>query len=79
MATMPRPFVTHETSHEYHAEANVLHGHLKLPLNQEIHQQVPVLLKDRRAAIFSSVPNTIAWRDSFPSSRATRVCRAIGV
>ena len=52
MATMPKPFVTHETSHEYHAEANVLHGHLKLPLNQEIHQQVPVLLKDRRGGHF---------------------------
>jgi len=52
MAANPNPFVTHEISHDYHAEASVLHGHLKLPLNQEIHQQVPVLLKDRRGGHF---------------------------
>jgi hypothetical protein len=52
MAANPNPTVTHEISHDYHAEANVLHGHLKLPLKQEIHQQAPVLLKDRRGGHF---------------------------
>jgi hypothetical protein len=35
-------------SHDYHAEAHVLSGHLKRPIEQKIDDQAPVLLNDRR-------------------------------
>jgi hypothetical protein len=35
-------------SHDYHAEAQVLSGHLQRPINQKIEPQAPVTLNDRR-------------------------------
>jgi len=35
-------------SHEYHAEAHVLSGHLKRPIEQKIERHAPVTLTDRR-------------------------------
>jgi hypothetical protein len=35
-------------SHDYHAEANVLSGHLQRPINQTIERQAPITLNDRR-------------------------------
>ncbi|HTW57320.1 MAG TPA: hypothetical protein VMD99_04295 [Terriglobales bacterium] len=35
-------------SHDYHAEAHVLSGHLKRPIEQKIELQAPVSLNDRR-------------------------------
>jgi hypothetical protein len=35
-------------SHEYHAEAHVLSGHLKRPIEQKIEKHAPVALTDRR-------------------------------
>lgn len=40
-------------SHDYHAEANVLSGHLQRPINQTIERQAPVTLNDRRGGHFS--------------------------
>jgi hypothetical protein len=35
-------------SHDYHAEAHVLSGHLQRPIEQKIERQAPVTLNDRR-------------------------------
>lgn len=51
MATMtetPGAVAENTPSHEYHAEADVLSGELKRPIEQKIEQQAPVALKDRR-------------------------------
>jgi len=36
------------TEHDYHAEAHVLRGHLRRPIEQNIEPQVPIVLRDRR-------------------------------
>jgi len=51
MATMTAtPATTSRTApyHDYHAEAHVLDGKLQRPIEQEIEQQAPVTLNDRR-------------------------------
>ena len=51
MATMteiPEAASTVERSHDYHAEAHVLSGHLQRPIEQKIEEHAPVKLKDRR-------------------------------
>lgn len=51
MATMteiPETVGKQTHSHDYHAEAHVLSGHLKRPIEQKIEPHAPVLLKDRR-------------------------------
>jgi hypothetical protein len=49
MATMTEPTVSAvRPSHDYHAEAHVLYGHLKRPIDQKIEHQAPVKLNDRR-------------------------------
>lgn len=51
MATMteiPETVGKQTPSHDYHAEAHVLSGHLKRPIEQKIEPHAPVLLKDRR-------------------------------
>jgi hypothetical protein len=52
MATMTEtPETTTTTlkpSHDYHAEAHVLSGHLQRPIEQKIERQAPVTLHDRR-------------------------------
>ncbi len=51
MATMtetPTAGSTVIPSHDYHAEAHVLSGHLQRPIDQKIERQAPVTLKDRR-------------------------------
>jgi len=40
--------VTVKPSHDYHAEAHVLSGHLQRPIEQKIERQAPVTLNDRR-------------------------------
>ena len=54
MATMARASVTDETKpwHRYHAKADILSGHLKQPVNQEIYRQAPVALDDLRGGHF---------------------------
>jgi hypothetical protein len=54
MATMARPIVTgvEKPSHMYHAAANVLSGHLRQPVDQEINEQAPVKLNDLRGGHF---------------------------
>ncbi len=54
MATLTQPFLrsTSYEEHEYHAEADVLSGHLFLPVNQEIRKQAPSVLEDRREGHF---------------------------
>jgi hypothetical protein len=54
MATMARPIVTgqEKPSHRYHAEANILNGHLRQPVDQEINRQAPVKLNDLRGGHF---------------------------
>jgi hypothetical protein len=51
MATMtevPQAGTVIKPSHDYHAEAHVLSGHLKRPIEQRIERQGQVLLNDRR-------------------------------
>ena len=50
MATMTEPPAASSVkpSHEYHAEAHVLSGHLQRPIEQKIERQAPVTLNDRR-------------------------------
>jgi hypothetical protein len=49
MATMTDPTASAvRPSHDYHAEAHVLYGHLKRPIEQKIEHQAPVKLNDRR-------------------------------
>ena len=45
---MPAMVNTQIRSHDYHAEAHVLSGHLQRPIEQKIEQHAPVALKDRR-------------------------------
>jgi hypothetical protein len=54
MATMARSTETERGKiwHKYHAEANILSGHLKQPVNQEIFRQAPVELNDLRGGHF---------------------------
>jgi hypothetical protein len=40
-------------THDFHAEANVLSGHLQRPINQKIEPQAPIALNDRRGGHFS--------------------------
>ena len=52
MATMtetPGTTTKQQTSHEFHAEAHVLSGHLQRPIEQKIEQHAPVALKGRRS------------------------------
>ena len=51
MATMtevPAAVGSQTPSHDYHAEAHVLNGHLQRPIDQKIERHAPVTLKDRR-------------------------------
>jgi hypothetical protein len=51
MATMtetPQTVDSQIRSHDYHAEAHVLSGHLQRPIEQKIERHAPVTLKDRR-------------------------------
>lgn len=51
MATMteiPEEVDKQSRSHDYHAEAHVLSGHLQRPIEQKIERHAPVTLKDRR-------------------------------
>ena len=51
MATMtetPEAVGTVKPSHDYHAEAHVLSGHLQRPIDQKIEPQAPLALNDRR-------------------------------
>lgn len=50
MATMTEPAdrTTLKPSHDYHAEAHVLSGHLQRPIEQKIERHAPVTLNDRR-------------------------------
>lgn len=51
MATMtetPEAAGAVRPSHDYHAEAHVLSGHLQRPIDQKIERQAPVTLNDRR-------------------------------
>jgi hypothetical protein len=50
MATMTEPEAVSavKPSHDYHAEAHVLSGHLQRPIEQKIERHAPVTLNDRR-------------------------------
>jgi hypothetical protein len=51
MATMPKLHQTPAKFHDFHAEAQVLSGHLDLPVKQQIHL-APVVLNDKRGGHF---------------------------
>jgi hypothetical protein len=56
MATMtetPEAVSTYSTSHDYHAEANVLSGDLQRPIEAKIDPQAPLSLNDRRGGHFN--------------------------
>lgn len=56
MATMtetPEAVGTVTPSHEYHAEAHALSGHLRRPIEQKIERHAPVTLSDRRGGHFT--------------------------
>src|SRR6202790_103980 len=53
MTDTPEAVSAVRPSHDYHAEANVLSGHLQRPINQTIERQAPVTLNDRRGGHFS--------------------------
>jgi hypothetical protein len=56
MATMtetPEVVSTYSTSHDYHAEANVLSGDLQRPFEAKIDPQAPLSLNDRRGGHFN--------------------------
>jgi hypothetical protein len=48
MTDTPEAVSTVKPSHDYHAEAHVLSGHLQRPINQKIEPQAAVVLNDRR-------------------------------
>jgi len=53
MATMPKSQPIKKTEfHEYHADAQLLSGHLQRPVEREIDGQAFVSLKGRRARHF---------------------------
>ena len=66
MATMTEtPEVTAKThgekpSHEYHADAHVLSGHLQRPVDQKIEQHAPVSLKGRRSGHFTRMTEGVS-------------------
>ena len=82
MATMARPIVTGEekSSHKYHAEANILNGHLRQPVDQEINQQAPVKLNDLRGGHFFqraelySLEGLISFRSGYSCLLYTSRC-----
>jgi len=63
-----------EYSHDYHAEAHVLSGHLQLPVKQPIQQHALVVLKDRRGGHFTQTAEDFSLEGliTFKSGR-TRV------
>jgi len=48
MTETPEATDTYAPSHDYHASANVLRGHLQRPIDEKIEPQAPVSLNDRR-------------------------------
>lgn len=63
MATMTEvpDTVDRETpSHDYHAEAHVLSGHIKRPIDQKIEHQAQINLHDRRGGHFTRFSETVS-------------------
>jgi hypothetical protein len=64
MATMTEtPIVKHgeiPPAHQYHAEADVLRGELKRPIEQKIEPQVPVELNDRRGGHLTRITEDVS-------------------
>ncbi len=49
-----------EPSHEYHAEAHVLSGHLQRPVDQKIEKHAPVTLTGRRSGHYSRMADDVS-------------------
>ena len=63
MATMTEVPDTVETEtpyHDYHAEAHVLSGHIKRPIDQKIEHQAQINLHDRRGGHFTRFSETVS-------------------
>ena len=63
MATMtetPETAGTLTPTHDYHAQAHVLSGHLKRPIEQKIEEQSPVTLNDRRGGHFTRLSQHVS-------------------
>lgn len=63
MATMteiPEAVNRQAPSHDYHAEAHVLGGHLKRPIDQKIEEQAQVNLHDRRGGHFTRYSENVS-------------------
>jgi hypothetical protein len=60
--TMEPPTPTQDVvyTHDYHAEAHVLSGELKRPIEQNIEKHAPVVLKDRRGGHLTRVAEDIS-------------------
>jgi hypothetical protein len=69
-----------KTSHEYHAEAHVLSGHLQLPVRQPIQHHALVVLKDPRGGHFTQFSEDYSLEGliSFKTGR-TRVSGSPGL
>ena len=62
MATMtetPKAVTTARPSHDYHAEAHVLSGHLQRPIEQVIERHAPVKLSDRRGGHLTRIAEDV--------------------
>ena len=51
---------TEPASHEYHADAHVLSGHLQRPIEQKIEQHAPVTLKGRRSGHLTRMAEAVS-------------------
>jgi hypothetical protein len=63
MATMteiPEKVSSQIPSHDYHAEARVLSGHLRRPIDQKIEEQAAVSLHDRRGGLFTRFSENVS-------------------
>jgi hypothetical protein len=58
-------------SHDYHAEANVLKGHLKRPIEQKIEEQSPVSLHDPRGGHFTRFSEHVSIEGLISFSKGT--------
>src|SRR3974377_878579 len=75
MATMteaPEPSANqtqYNSSHEFHAEAHVLSGHLKHPVEQKIEPHAPVRLRDRRGGHLTRFTEDVSIEGLIPFAK----------
>ncbi len=60
MTEVQQPAGKQTPSHDYHADAHVLKGHLRRPIEQKIEQQSPVSLHDRRGGHITRLSENVS-------------------